>query len=149
MAIEPKRSTVSMDDADGEYNCISAKRRKPSLGKSRGTIDDSGWNVSNTSTWTTATQYSNSILNSTCSIHHDAKDDDASNDGEKTMCDQHLQPNAEYGKSRNEKKRKNNHSDEAFTTCCAIVVKNAFGPTRCYTSSKSILYIIAEDNKCN
>lgn len=92
-----------MDDADDEYNCVSAKHRKPSLDKSQGTIDDSAWNVSEASIYYTAT-----TLNST-----DAIDDDASENAERTLCDQHLQLHAEYGKSWNVQKRKNNHSDEA------------------------------------
>lgn len=118
-----KYVTNSMDDADGEYNCVSAKRRKPTMGKSRGTNDDSGWNISNISSYlTTTTMKINSILTTTTtntsSVYYDVKDDDRhfqNEDAEKTLCDLDLQPNTDYGKTF--------YSDETSYTCCDFVVE--------------------------
>lgn len=101
-----KMDTDSSRCADDEHNCVSAKRRKHSMGKSLGTTDDSVWNVC--SHLTTTTPMSNTILTTTntSSVYCDVEADDRHfqhENTEKTLCDLYLRPNADYGKTQSEK----------------------------------------------
>lgn len=102
--VRTKRRKIVPDSSDGdggEYNCVSAKRRKPAMGKSQGTIiDDSGWNVSHITSYLT-TPTPKTILTTTESVYFDVSIDDRHiqhHDAEKTLCDLDLKPNTDYGK---------------------------------------------------
>lgn len=115
-----KMDTDSSRGADGENNCVSAKRRKSSMGKSRGTTDDSGWNVC--SHLTSTTPKPNSILTTTntSSLYCDVEADDQhfqNGNTEKTLFDLYLRPTAGSGKTQ-KTKQKNIYSDKANNLSC-------------------------------
>lgn len=126
-----KMDTDSSRGADVENNCVSAKRRKPSMGKSRGTTDDSDWNVCSHLTSTTPKPNSTLTTTNTSSLYCDVEADDRhfqNENTENTLCDPHLRPTAGYGKTQ-KTKQKNIYSDKANNLSCHCCSNAQLGAT--------------------